>query len=1077
MKTSLLIISFLCSVLLSAQTAGTLLLEQPDMNKTHITFIYGGDVWIVGIGAQTASRLTSTSAVESDPHFSPDGKSIAFTSNRTGDSSVYVVSVEGGDPTRLTYHPSGSFVRGWTNDGSQIYYASARETAPARHFKLWTVDKDGGPETQLTTQWAANAAYSPDGASMVIDRVRRWDKEWRVYRGGQNTPISILNMKDMSEILLPNEQTTDINPLWISDKIYFLSDRDSTMNIYSYSVALKELKQITTYRGSDIKTMSGNKTHLVFERDGAFHLFDLNNNTSKQLKIMATGDFPWAQKNWEDVSKSVRSMSLSSSGKRAIMQSRGEIFTIPIEHGDARNITNSSGAADRRPVWSPLGDKIAWFTDAGGKGYVLRISSQDGMSDIKDISIGTSKLGWEPTWSPDGKHIAFNDDDVRVRLLNIETETIETIDVGGVNVERGDMGLTWSPDSKWLAYSKTSPNNFKRIYVWSTTSKKTQVITNELAHSVSPAWDLDGKHLYFIASTNLALGSGWANTSAMMSDPNFTCYVVNLRKEDASPFDLRSDEEEAEEDKDKKEEVNEEEDSTEEDIVQIDFEGIEFRTIAVPMPTRDYGYVIAGPKGSFFIGEYANNVPGATVHKFNLKDREAKKFTENANQFSVSADGKKAIARIGPSWKLFDATASEGKGDALKVTLNMHLDRQAEWKQIFEEAWRYQRDYFYDPDMHGRNWNKVYKRYAPLVTHIKHRSSLNYVLDQMNGELSVGHSFVSGGDFPETEKYPTGLLGANLVTDAGRWKIDRIFNTESWNPNLSSPLSQPGIKVEAGNYIVGINGKELTADENIYEALQGTSGVQTVLHINSSPQFKDSWTETVKPIGNENALRQRTWIEDNRRKVDELSGGKLAYVWVPNTSGAGFSYFNRYLFAQQDKMGAVIDERFNGGGLLDDYMIDLLTRELRAAITNEVPNGKAFKLPAGIHGPKVLLINELAGSGGDYFPWVFRHQNAGKLIGQTTWGGLVKSSTHYLFIDGGRMTAPDNAVFDPIEKEWIGENKGIAPDIEVRQDAKSLSEGRDPQLERAVKELLKQLKGIKPVDMTPPAFSKPAKLD
>ena len=379
--------------------------------------------------------------------------------------------------------------------------------------------------------------------------------------------------------------------------------------------------------------------------------------------------------------------------------------------------------------------------------------------------------------------------------------------------------------------------------------------------------------------------------------------------------------------------------------------------------------------------------------------------------------------------------------------------------------------------MHGRNWDTVYNRYAPLVPYIKHRSSLNYVLDQMNGELSVGHSFVSGGDFPKTDEYPTGLLGANLVTDQGRWKIDRIFNTESWNPDLSSPLSKPGINVKVGNYIVGVNGKELKADENIFAALQGTSGVQTVLHINSSPVFEGAWTETVKPLSNENSLRQRTWIEDNRRKVDELSEGKLAYVWVPNTAGAGFSYFNRYLFAQQDKLGAVIDERFNGGGLLDDYMVDLLTRKLRAAITNEVPNGKAFKLPAGIHGPKVLLINELAGSGGDYFPWVFRHQNAGKLIGQTTWGGLVKSSTHYLFIDGGRMTAPDNAVFDPIEKEWIGENKGIAPDIEVRQDAKSLSEGKDPQLERAVKELLKELEGIKEVDMTPPEYSKPAKLD
>ena len=397
MKIRLLIISIFYSLLLSAQTVGTLLLEQPDINKSHITFIYGGDVWVVGINEQSAHRITSTSAVESDPHFSPDGKSIAFTSNRTGDACVYVVNVEGGDPTRLTYHPSGSFVRGWANDGSHIYYASSRETAPARHFKLWKVNKNGGPETKLTTQWAANAEYSPDGNSMVIDRVRRWDKEWRVYRGGQNTPLSILNMKDMSEILLPNDKTTDINPVWIGEKIYFLSDRDSTMNIWSYSIALKEIKQITSYRGSDIKTMSGNETHIVYERDGAFHLLDLATINSKQLNIVATGDFPWAQKNWEDVSKSVRSVSLSSSGKRAIMQSRGEIFTIPTEHGDARNITNSAGVADRKPVWSQQGDKIAWFTDANGKGYVLRISSQDGLTDIKDISIGESKLGWEPT--------------------------------------------------------------------------------------------------------------------------------------------------------------------------------------------------------------------------------------------------------------------------------------------------------------------------------------------------------------------------------------------------------------------------------------------------------------------------------------------------------------------------------------------------------------------------------------------------------------------------------------------------------------------------------------------------------
>lgn len=1073
------------SISLFSQEDATLLIEQPDLNETHITFVYAGDIWVVGIDENEAKRITSTSAIESDPHLSPDGKMIAFTSNRTGAPNVYIVGTDGGNPTQLTYHPSGSYVRGWSNDGSFIFYASSRETSPTGFHRLWKVSKDGGPETGLTLQWAADASYSPDGTKMVVDRIRRWDKEWRVYRGGQNTPISILNLTDKSETLLPHNKTTDVNPIWIKDHIYFLSDRDSTMNIWSYSTSNTKLEQLTSFRGSDIKSLEGNKNELIYEREGSFHLFNLETKTSEQLKIKVTGDFPWAEKQWEDVSKTVRNVSLSSSGKRAIMESRGEIFTVPIEHGDSRNITNSSGVADRSPVWSPIGNKIAWFTDASGKGYVLRIANQDGLSDIKDISIGESKLGWEPTWSPDGKHIAFNDDDVRIRVLNIETEKINTIDVGGVNIERGNLGLSWSPDSKWLSYSKTSPNNFKRIYIWSLDTNKTQPITNELAHSVSPSWDLDGKHLYFISTTNLALGSGWANTSSMMSDPEFNAYVVNLSKEDPSPFELRSDEEgikkeENKTEEDSKKDKNKDKDKKKEKDdknIKIDFDGIEQRTIALPIPEGRYGYTVPGPKGSVFIVEYTESNPGSKVHKFKLEDRESKIFADGVNQFSVSADGNKAIARVGSAWKTYKTSKDEDKGEALKVILHMHLNRQAEWKQIFEEAWRYQRDYFYDPNMHGRDWNKVYKRYVPLLPYVKHRSSLNYILDQMNGELSVGHSFVSGGDFPDTKQYPTGLLGANLIAKNNRWSIERIFTTESWNPNLSSPLSRPGIKVEEGYYIVGVNGKELKSTDNIFKALQGTQGVQTVLYINKSPDFEGSWKEIVEPIRSENGLRQRAWIEDNRRKVDNLSGGKLAYVWVPNTGGPGFTYFNRYLFAQQDKLGAVIDERFNGGGLLDDYMVDLLTRDLRAAITNEVPNGKAFKLPAGIHGPKVLLINELAGSGGDYFPWVFRHQNAGKLIGQTTWGGLVKSSTHYLFIDGGRMTAPDNAVFDPIEKEWIGENKGISPDIEVRQDAKSLNEGKDPQLERAVEELLKQLKNIKEPNMTPPPFSKPAKLN
>ncbi|WP_422105345.1 S41 family peptidase [Winogradskyella sp.] len=1073
---------FLLSTFL-AFSQGTRLLRQPDISATHITFTYGSDVWIAELNSSEAKRLTSTAAVESNPNFSPDGNWIAFSSNRAGRNNVYVISKNGGEPKQLTWHPSGSTVRGWTNDGKHILFASGRETAPRAYDRLYTIPAEGGVPKLLTTQWSHDGSYSPDGKQLVIDKMDRWDVEWRAYRGGQNTPLIILDLDSQNEELLPNERTTDVQPMWLGDNIYFLSDRDLVSNIWSYNPTTKALSQITKFKGSDVKWLSGYNTTLVYERDGYLHTLNLSNNKSTQLNIKVVGDFPWAETKWEDVSRSTRSASLSPNGKRAIMQSRGDIFTVPVEFGDSRNITESSGTADRRPIWSPKGDKIAWFSDANRKGYALMISSQDGLSKPEAISIGESKLGWNPTWSPDGKHIAFVDDDVRLRYVNLETKKIKTIDIGGTNLERGRIALMWSPDSNWIAYTKSASNNFRQVYIYSLKNDETKAITDPFADSFSPAWDLNKKQLYFLASTNIALRSGWANTSSMTADPIYAAYVINLDANDDSPFKPKSDEEEVKEEKDddgKKEDKEKDKKGTKDKkedadkAMVIDFDGIGRRTLALPMPSRNYGYILAGPKGSMFIAEYIPNGRGATLHKFDLKKQKSKEFASGARSVSITSNGKHMLARLNGSWKVAKTGGADAKGAKnLKVNLQMKLDRSAEWEQIFEEAWRYERDYFYDPNIHGRDWKVVYKRYAPLVPFVKHRSDLNYILDQVNGELSVGHSFVFGGDYPDVERSRTGLLGADMQPNNNRWQIKRIYTTENWNPGLSGPLDAPGLNIKEGYYIVGINGNEINGNENFYKYLDGTSGKQTILHINDKPEFKGHWTEVVEPIRSENSLRQRTWVEDNRRLVDKLSNGRLGYVWVPNTGGPGFVSFNRYYFAQQDKEGAVIDERFNGGGLLDDYMVDLMTRSLRAGLTNEVPNGIPMKLPAGILGPKVLLINELAGSGGDFFPWVFRQQNAGKLIGMRTWGGLVKSSTHYALIDGGGLTAPDNAVFDPNKNEWIAENKGVAPDIEVRQDAKSLSEGKDPQLERAVAELMKQLGTKKAVKA--PKFSKPAK--
>ena len=1088
-RTLFLLLFMFCVTALESQ--GTRLLRQPAITETHIAFAYGGDIWITDFEGMKTVRLTSTPAVESNPHFSPDGKWVAFNSNRSGTQAVYIVPVDGGTPKRLTWHPAPANVCGWSPDGKKVLYATSRDNAPSSYSRLWTVSVEGGPSVTLTSQWAADGSLSPDGSQIIIDRIQRWDVEWRNYRGGQNTPLVLLNLADLSEKLIPNNSTIDIQPLWLNNTVYFLSDRDRTSNIWSYAPATGDLNQVTHFTGSDIKWLNGYGNKLAYERDGYLYTLDLTTNESRQLNITVTADFPWAETKWTDVTKNATGVSLSPTGKRIILEARGEIFTVPAEDGDARNMTRTSGAADHAPVWSPKGNEVAWFSDAGGKGYNLLIAPQDGLTEPRTISIGESKMAWEPAWSPDGKFIAFADDKVRIRVVDVEKGTIKTVETAGANTERGNMDLIWSHDSRWLAFTKTGTNNFRQIKVWSAANDSIYSLTNSFADSFSPAWDRDGKHLYFLASTNLALGSGWANTSAITSDPEYAAYIINLRKEDPSPFTPRSDEETVKEEKKpepaaKKPAKGKQSEKSDKDTtgvskkeavaVSIDFANIERRTITMPLTRGNYRMILSGPAGTVFIGEQKEGVTGFVIQKFTLEKRETKEFISGASQVSVSADGNKMLARTGSDWKIMNTSSATGAdGKPVKLALKMLLDRSEEWKQIFEEAWRYEKDYFYDPGMHGRDWDEVYEKYAPLIPYVKHRADLTYILDQMNGELSVGHSFVFGGDFPEVDKPSAGLLGADLIPENNRWKIRRIYTTESWNPELSSPLDRPGIKVEQGYYLVGINGRELTASDDPYQYLDGTLDVQTTIHINKTPDFNGSWKEVVKPIASESNLRQRAWVEDNRRMVDRLSEGKLAYVWVPNTSSAGFISFNRYFFAQQDKKGAVIDERFNGGGLLDDYMVDLMNRRLRASITNEAPGGIPFRLPAGILGPKVLLINEMSGSGGDFFPWVFRQQKTGPLIGARTWGGLVRSSVHYSLVDGGALTAPDNAVFDPVNNKWIAENEGVAPDIEVRQDAVSLSKGIDPQLERAVKEALKLLEREGEIKITPPPYPSPAK--
>ena len=1078
----------LLAALLSTSVAaqGTRLLREPSLGPTQIVFSYGGDLWSVGRDGGEARRLTSTPAVESDPHVSPDGKWVAFTSNRSGVPAVYVVDAGGGDARRLTWSPAGERARGWTPDGKRVLFASGRASAPSPYAKLFTISMDGGPATQLPAYMGMRGSFSPDGRRLAVDRVDRWDVEFRSYRGGQNTPITITDVATGAETRLPNERSMDIDPVWSGDAIYFLSDRDWATNVWSYDVKSAALKQLTHFTGADVKTLDARDGTVAFEQDGWLWTM-APGQEPKKLAIDVRGDFPWAAPHYTDVTRSIASASLGPNGKRALFESRGEVFTAPVEKGDARNLTRSAGAADRAPVWSPDGQRVAWFSDSGD-GYRLMIGSADGMGTPKSMAIGDAKFAWSPAWSPDGAQIAFVDDRARIRVLTVATGALIVADTGGAAADRGGMSPVWSPDSRWLAYDKTFANQFHRVVVWSLADHRSHVLTDALASASNPVWDRNGKWLYFLASTDLGIQSGWADLGSLTRNSTEGVYVALLRADEPTPFTPESDEEAAARvigtgpgaptpgtpgpgvpsaTPTANAAPNANADSAKRTpgdtagrvraaTVRIDFDRLDRRILALPMPQRDYADLIPGPAGTLFVAERVPNQPGTTLHKWDMTKRKADVFATGVSRVSVSRDGKKLMWQQGPAWAVVGADAPPKPGDgALRISLGAQIDPEAEWKQIFSEAWRIERDFFYDPNLHGADWKAVRARYEPLIPFVRHRSDLTSVLDMVGGELSVGHSFVRTGDEPAVDSSRVGSLGADLVADGDRWKIARIYTSESWNPGLRAPLDAPGVKARAGDYILEVNGVPLTTRDEPWKALDGTAERQTVLRLGDRAGA-NSWTITVVPVRSEAQLRQRAWVEDNRRRVDSLSGGKLAYVWVPNTSAPAIAAFDRYYFAQQDRKGAVIDERFNGGGLLDDYMVTIMTRKPVGGTTNNVAGGGVrSRLPSsGLLGPKVLVTNELAGSGGDYFPWVFRQLQVGPLVGTRTWGGLVNASVPYPLVDGGTITAPALAVFGP-NGQFIVEGEGVPPDVEVVEASDATMRGRDPQLERAVQEAMK----------------------
>lgn len=1040
----------------TAQDRGTRFLRQPSVSATEIAFVHANDIWVVGRDGGQARRLTTDEGAETDPAFSPDGKWIAFTGEYGGNQDVYVVPSAGGQPERLTWHPGADVVQGWTPDG-KILFESGREGVPTRLWKFYTIPRTGGLPAALPVHQAYLGEMNDDGSMLAYQEIGYWDPEWRNYRGGQAQAIRLVNLSTLEQTFTPWEGERQQDPTWMDGVVYYMSERDWANNVWSFDPRTGQEKQVSHHADFDVKSLDAGHGVVVYEQAGYLHEVNPATGATRQLVIHAAGDQNWARTRWEDVPAArLTNPHLSPTGKRALFEYRGEIFTVPADKGSWRAITETSGVADRYPVWSPDGKQIAWFNDDGGE-YGLVISDQEGRNQRR-IAIPGNTFYYRPDWSPDGKKIAFTDTDFRVRIVDLATGDVRDVDGEEYADPRRTIDPVWSPDSRYVAYTKRLDNLFRAVMVYDTRDGSVHQLTDGMADALTPVWDASGKYLYFLASTDFALNSAWLDMTAYDRPVTRALYVAILKDGDASPFLPKSDEEGAA--AEKKAPGAKDGEAAAGPAVTIDFDGIDTRIVAAPgLPQRDYQGLVDAPEGQVFVAEAVPNTQGLVLHRYSLKDKKATEYAKDVRDATTSLDRKKVLLRTGNAWSVADAAGAPKPDDRMSLgDLRIRIEPKEEWAQMLRDGWRFMRDFLYVDNTHGAPWNDVWQWYSAWLPDVEHRSDFNQLLDMVSGEISVGHSYVRGGDYPELTNPRTGLLGADLEEANGAYRITRIYTGESWNPGLVGPLGQPGLDVKAGDYLVAIDGRAVAPPTNPFQLLEGTAGRTVTVRVNDRPGLDGSRELVVEPVGSEGQLRSWAWIEGNRKKVDEMSGGKLAYVYLPNTGQGGYTYFNRMYFAQQDKKGAVLDERNNGGGSAADYIIEVLDRELTGYFNSRTPSHKVFTQPmAALWGPKVMIINERAGSGGDLMPFLFRFKKIGPLVGKNTWGGLVHTADTPPLVDGGRFVAPRGGFFN-VDGEWDVEGKGIAPDIDVGNDPRSVAAGGDPQLERAVSEALELLK-------------------
>jgi tricorn protease len=1072
----------------AAPSQAPLILQHPTLSTSDVAFDFAGEIWVVPRSGGEARLLIAGQRNASRPIYSPDGSQIAFTGTYDGNSDVYIVASRGGEPRRLTFHPGPDVALGWSPDGTHILFRSMR-AAFRDHAQLYTVAATGGFPEQVPLPSGSEASYSADGRRLAYTPFAQWQPAWKQYRGGQTSRIWLADLATSAVTNVPRENSNDRNPIWVGNRVYFLSDRDGPVSLYAYDVTSRAVTPVVrNEQGPDIGSAAAGPGGIVYSQFGALRLLSFDSGQTRRIPVTIPAERLQARAHFEKLDpQMVLHATLSPTGKRVLVESRGEILSVPAEKGDARNMTQSPGVADRDPAWSPDGKWVAWLSDESGE-YALHLRSPDGLGEIRKISLGAPpSFFYVPLWSLDSRKIAYTDKRLNLWMIDLDHPTPVKVDTDRYDTPNFRMDPAWSPDSRWLAYTKQLTNHLHAAFVWSAVDHRARQVTDGRSDVLSPQFDRSGKYLYFLAATDVGLGAGWLDMSSFGRVATSSVYAAVLNRDLVSPVAPESDEEGAAEEakppakSDAAKAADKAVKTPATALVQIDFDDIDQRIVALPIPAANYTGLIAGAEGVVYAiaaplavsdDDLASREtpPPSEVSRFELKTRKVERLVKavDPESFSVSADGTKALYALDHKWFVVaaDKEAKDGDGAVKIEDVSLWIDPRTEWQQIYREAWRIERDFLYDAKFQGLDLARAEKVYAPFVQGLASRADLNVLMEEMTGHIGVGHTFIRGGAMPSQASPGVGLLGADYRAVDGHVQFARVLAGENWNPKAQAPLTQPGVHVAAGEFLLAVNGRPVDANGDVYRYFEGLAGHQTLLTVGPQANGKGSRNVTVVPTGSEETLRLLTWMEGNRRLVDERSGGRLGYVFLPDTGGGGFANFNRYFYSQVGKQGVILDERFNHGGSIADFIVDQLKKTPQAI--NRSREGDDMIEPAqAIYGPKVMLVNEMSGSGGDAMPWLFKKARIGPLVGTRTWGGLVGISGYPPLIDGGSITAPRWAI-SGTNGEWEVENIGIAPDIEVEQDPALMREGGDPQLERGIKTALDLLAAS-----TPPQFKLP----